>query len=68
MSITKEQYSKEENWSINSDIKKSPIDISWSELFNTLFKHYNYQFLELYTYKLYIERNNNPSLLYHFFL
>ena len=35
--LNKKKYSKEENWTIDTDIKKSPIDISWNTLFTELF-------------------------------
>ena len=60
--FTKKSYSKKLNWSNNIDIKKIPIDESYSELFNNLYLDKRFQILES-KLKKYINANN-PELLY----
>jgi uracil-DNA glycosylase len=60
--FNKKKYSKEENWTIDTDIKKSPLDISWNNLFTELFSDKRFQIIEN-NIKKYLE-TNNPELLY----
>ncbi len=61
MSLTIKTYSKEKIWDLETDIKTIPLDISWNELFNELFKDKRFQIIEN-KLKKYIEQN--PEKLY----
>jgi len=62
MSITKRKYSKEEIWTVDYNITKSPIDISWNDIFNELFNDKRFSIIQR-TIRIYLE-SNNPELLY----
>ena len=61
--FNKKIYSKKEIWSIDTDIKKIPIDESWNDLFTILFQENNLKIIEN-KIKKYLENNENPELLY----
>ena len=61
--FNKKIYSKKRIWAIETDIKKSPIDESWNDLFSILFQEKHFKIIEN-KIKKYLENNGNPELLY----
>jgi hypothetical protein len=55
--FNKRKYSKKRIWTLDTNIKNSPIDISWKEMFTKLFNDKKYQIKET-TIKKYLSTNN----------
>ena len=55
--LTKKSYSKKLSWNINTNLKNLPIDESYHEIFNELYKDKRFSIIEN-TIKKYITTNN----------
>ena len=44
--FNKKIYSKKRIWAMDTDIKKSPIDESWNDLFSILFQEKHFKIIE----------------------
>jgi uracil-DNA glycosylase len=62
--FTKKSYSKKSNWKNNINIQNLPIDYTWEEIFNELFKDKRIKIINNLLNKYIQNDNNDANLLY----